>query len=76
MVIGGHSDAVGAVDWLYCNSVPVSEFLSEDRLKPSLRNTKVGGTTLVAKELLSTLRAAVQDLCKAGADQKKIILAA
>ena len=48
MVIGGHSD-VGMVPLIgkaVRNSVPVSEFLSEDRMNQIVEDTKVGGATL------------------------------
>ena len=54
MVIGGHSD-VGMVPLTRLatrNSVPVSEFISEERLEQVLQDTKVGGATLT--KLLGT----------------------
>jgi len=48
MVIGGHSD-VGMVPLIgkaVRNSVPVSEFLSDDRMQEVVEATKVGGATL------------------------------
>jgi malate dehydrogenase len=48
MVIGGHSD-VGMVPLIgkaVRNSVPVSEFLSEERMNQIVEDTKVGGATL------------------------------
>jgi len=48
MVIGGHSD-VGMVPLIgkaVRNSVPVSEFLSDDRMNEVVETTKVGGATL------------------------------
>jgi len=48
MVIGGHSD-VGMVPLIgkaVRNSVPVSEFLTEDRMQEVVEATKVGGATL------------------------------
>ncbi len=48
MVIGGHSD-VGMVPLIgkaVRNSVPVSEFLSDDRMNEVVEATKVGGATL------------------------------
>jgi malate dehydrogenase len=48
MVIGGHSD-VGMVPLIgkaVRNSVPVSEFLSNDRMDQIVQDTKVGGATL------------------------------
>ncbi|WP_274473727.1 malate dehydrogenase [Mangrovimonas aestuarii] len=78
MVIGGHSD-VGMVPLTRLatrNSVPVSEFLSEERLEQVKEDTKVGGATLT--KLLGTSAwyapgAAVSGLVQAIAcDQKKI----
>ncbi|MGJ8744866.1 malate dehydrogenase [Polaribacter sp.] len=78
MVIGGHSD-VGMVPLTRLatrNSVPVSEFISEERLEQVLQDTKVGGATLTG--LLGTSAwyapgAAVSALVQAIAcDQKKI----
>lgn len=48
MVIGGHSD-VGMVPLIgkaVRNSVPVSEFISEERMQQVVEDTKVGGATL------------------------------
>lgn len=78
MVIGGHSD-VGMVPLIRLatrNSVPVSEFISEERLEEVKEATKVGGATLT--KLLGTSAwyapgAAVSGLVQAIAcDQKKI----
>ena len=78
MVIGGHSD-VGMVPLTRLatrNSVPVTEFLSEERLDQVKEDTKVGGATLT--KLLGTSAwyapgAAVSALVQAIAcDQKKI----
>jgi len=78
MVIGGHSD-VGMVPLTRLatrNSVPVSEFISEERLEQVMQDTKVGGATLTG--LLGTSAwyapgAAVSALVQAIAcDQKKI----
>lgn len=78
MVIGGHSD-VGMVPLTRLatrNSVPVTEFLSEERLNQVKEDTKVGGATLT--KLLGTSAwyapgAAVSGLVQAIAcDQKKI----
>ena len=78
MVIGGHSD-VGMVPLTRLatrNSVPVSEFISEERLDEVKEATKVGGATLT--KLLGTSAwyapgAAVSGLVQAIAcDQKKI----
>ena len=48
MVIGGHSDKgmVPLTRLATRNSVPVSEFISEDRLTQVMEDTKVGGATL------------------------------
>jgi len=48
MVIGGHSDTgmLPLTRLAVRNGVPVSEFLSEDRLKEVAEATKVGGATL------------------------------
>ena len=78
MVIGGHSDKgmVPLTRLATRNSVPVSEFLSEDRLEQVKEDTKVGGATLTG--LLGTSAwyapgAAVSGLVQAIAcDQKKI----
>ncbi len=78
MVIGGHSDKgmVPLTRLATRNSVPASEFLSEDRLEQVLQDTKVGGATLT--KLLGTSAwyapgAAVSGLVQAIAcDQKKI----
>jgi len=78
MVIGGHSDKgmVPLTRLATRNSVPASEFLSEDRLNQVMEDTKVGGATLT--KLLGTSAwyapgAAVSGLVQAIAcDQKKI----
>ena len=78
MVIGGHSDKgmVPLTTMATRNSVPVSEFISEDRLSQVKEDTKVGGATLT--KLLGTSAwyapgAAVSGLVQAIAcDQKKI----
>ncbi|TVZ51950.1 malate dehydrogenase [Dokdonia sp. Hel_I_53] len=78
MVIGGHSDKgmVPLTRLATRNSVPVSEFISEDRLNQVMEDTKVGGATLTG--LLGTSAwyapgAAVSGLVQAIAcDQKKI----
>ncbi len=78
MVIGGHSDKgmVPLTRLATRNSVPVSEFLSEERLHQVKEDTKVGGATLT--KLLGTSAwyapgAAVSGLVQAIAcDQKKI----
>lgn len=78
MVIGGHSDTgmVPLTRHATRNSIKVSEFLTEDRLKQVAEDTKVGGATLT--KLLGTSAwyapgAAVSGLVQAIAcDQKKI----
>ena len=78
MVIGGHSDKgmVPLTRLATRNSVPVTEFISQDRLDQVLEDTKVGGATLT--KLLGTSAwyapgAAVSGLVQAIAcDQKKI----
>ena len=78
MVIGGHSDKgmVPLTRLATRNSVPVSEFISEERLEKVLQDTKVGGATLTG--LLGTSAwyapgAAVSGLVQAIAcDQQKI----
>ncbi len=78
MVIGGHSD-VGMVPLTRMatrNSVPVTKFISEERLNQVMEDTKVGGGTLT--KLLGTSAwyapgAAVSGLVQAIAcDQKKM----
>ena len=70
IVIGGHSDTgmVPLIEKAVRNSVPVSEFLSEDRLAQVVEDTKVGGATLT--KLLGTSAwyapgAAVSELVRA-----------
>jgi malate dehydrogenase len=48
MVIGGHSDKgmVPLTRLATRNSVPVSEFISEERMEQVMQDTKVGGATL------------------------------
>ena len=78
MVIGGHSDTgmVPLIEKAVRNSVPVSEFLSADRMAKIIEDTKVGGATLTG--LLGTSAwyapgAAVSELVRAIAqDSKKI----
>tara|TARA_R110002050_G_scaffold16909_2_gene50843 strand:- start:398 stop:1324 length:927 start_codon:yes stop_codon:yes gene_type:complete len=78
MVIGGHSDKgmVPLTRLATRNSVPVSEFISEDRLTQVMEDTKVGGATLTG--LLGTSAwyapgAAVSGMVQAIAcDTKKI----
>lgn len=78
MVIGGHSDKgmVPLTRQAARNSIPVSEFLSKDRLEQVAADTKVGGATLT--KLLGTSAwyapgAAVSGMVQAIAcDQKKI----
>lgn len=77
MVIGGHSDTgmVPLVGKAVCCSVPVSEFLSEEKMDEVVEATKVGGATLT--KLLGTSAwyapgAAVSELVRAIAlDSKK-----
>lgn len=78
MVIGGHSDTgmVPLTRLATRNSVPVTKFLSEERLNQVMEDTKVGGATLT--KLLGTSAwyapgAAVSGLVQAIAcDQKKM----
>ncbi|MBT0607337.1 malate dehydrogenase [Aequorivita echinoideorum] len=78
MVIGGHSDTgmVPLTRLATRNSVPVTKFISEDRLNQVMEDTKVGGATLT--KLLGTSAwyapgAAVSALVQAIAcDQKKM----
>lgn len=70
IVIGGHSDTgmVPLIEKAVRNSVPVSEFLSADRLAQVVEDTKVGGATLT--KLLGTSAwyapgAAVSELVRA-----------
>ena len=78
MVIGGHSDTgmVPLTRLASRNSVPVSKFISEQRLNQVMEDTKVGGATLT--KLLGTSAwyapgAAVSALVQAIAcDQKKM----
>jgi malate dehydrogenase len=78
MVIGGHSDKgmVPLTRFATRNSIPVSEFISEERLEQVLQDTKVGGATLTG--LLGTSAwyapgAAVSGMVQAIAcDTKKI----
>ncbi|MHA7111074.1 malate dehydrogenase [Sunxiuqinia elliptica] len=78
MVIGGHSDTgmVPLIEKAVRNSVPVSEFLSEEKMSEVVEATKVGGATLT--KLLGTSAwyapgAAVSELVKAIAlDSKKM----
>jgi len=54
MVIGGHSDKgmVPLTRFATRNSIPVSEYISDDRLTQVKEDTKVGGATLT--KLLGT----------------------
>src|SRR5690606_13771678 len=54
MVIGGHSDTgmVPLIEKAVRNSIPVSEFLSADKMANVVEETKVGGATLT--KLLGT----------------------
>lgn len=78
MVIGGHSDTgmVPLTRLATRNSIPVSQFLSEERLNQVKEDTKVGGATLT--KLLGTSAwyapgAAVSGMVQAIAcDQKKM----
>ncbi|MCW9036964.1 MULTISPECIES: malate dehydrogenase [Altibacter] len=78
MVIGGHSDTgmVPLTRLATRNSVPVSKFISKERLQQVMEDTKVGGATLT--KLLGTSAwyapgAAVSSLVQAIAcDQKKM----
>lgn len=78
MVIGGHSDVgmVPLIDKAARNSVPVSEFISRERMDQVVADTKVGGATLT--KLLGTSAwyapgAAVSGLVQAIAcDLKKV----
>lgn len=78
MVIGGHSDTgmIPLTRLATRNSVPVSEFISEERLDQVMEDTKVGGATLT--KLLGTSAwyapgAAVSAMVQAIAcDQKKM----
>ncbi len=78
MVIGGHSDTgmVPLIEKAVRNSVPVSEFISEEKMAEVVEATKVGGATLT--KLLGTSAwyapgAAVSELVKAIAlDSKKM----
>jgi malate dehydrogenase len=78
MVLGGHSDTgmIPITRLATRNSVPVSKFLSKDRLNQVMEDTKVGGATLT--KLLGTSAwyapgAAVSSLVQAIAcDQKKM----
>ena len=78
MVIGGHSDKgmVPLIEKAVRNSVPVSEFLSQEKMDYVVQETKVGGATLTG--LLGTSAwyapgAAVSELVKAIAlDSKKM----
>lgn len=78
MVIGGHSDTgmVPLTRLATRNSVPVSQFLSKDRIEQVSEDTKVGGATLT--KMLGTSAwyapgAAVSSLVQAIAcDQKKM----
>ncbi len=78
MVIGGHSDVgmVPLISKAVRNSIPVSKFLSEERMQQVVEDTKVGGATLT--KLLGTSAwyapgAAVSEMVKAIAlDSKKM----
>lgn len=78
MVIGGHSDTgmVPLIEKAVRNSVPVAEFLTEEKQAEVVQSTKVGGATLT--KLLGTSAwyapgAAVSEIVKAIAlDSKKM----
>lgn len=78
MVIGGHSDTgmIPLTRMAVRNSIPVSKFLSEERLNQVAEDTKVGGATLT--KMLGTSAwyapgAAVSSMVQAIAcDQKKM----
>ncbi|MBN4048502.1 malate dehydrogenase [Flavobacteriaceae bacterium AH-315-O20] len=78
MVIGGHSDTgmIPLTRLAVRNSIPVSKFLSEERLNQVAQDTKVGGATLT--KMLGTSAwyapgAAVSSMVQAIAcDQKKM----
>jgi malate dehydrogenase len=78
MVIGGHSDTgmVPLIEKAVRNSVPVSEFLTQEKMTDVVEATKVGGATLT--KLLGTSAwyapgAAVSELVKAIAlDSRKM----
>ena len=76
MVIGGHSDKgmVPLIEKAVRNSVPVSEFLTAERMDQIVQDTKVGGATLTG--LLGTSAwyapgAAVSELVRAIAQDSK-----
>lgn len=76
MVIGGHSDVgmVPLISKAVRNSVPVSKFLSNERMEQVVEDTKVGGATLT--KLLGTSAwyapgAAVSELVRAIAQDSK-----
>ncbi|MCG8573763.1 MAG: malate dehydrogenase [Flavobacteriales bacterium] len=76
MVIGGHSDKgmVPLIGKAVRNSVPVSEFLTEERMEQIVQDTKVGGATLTG--LLGTSAwyapgAAVSELVRAIAEDSQ-----
>lgn len=79
MVIGGHSDTgmIPLIGYATRNGVPVSEYLSQERMDQVVQETMVGGATLT--KLLGTSAwyapgAAVSALVQAIAcDQKKVI---
>ncbi len=79
MVIGAHSDTgmIPLIDRASCNSIPVSTFLSAEKMNEVVEATKVGGATLT--KLLGTSAwyapgAAVSEIVQAIAlDSKKLI---
>ncbi len=78
MVIGGHSDTgmVPLTRLATRNSLPISKYISEERMQQVMEDTKVGGATLT--KLLGTSAwyapgAAVSSMVQAiGCDQKKM----
>ncbi len=79
MVIGAHSDTgmVPLIDKAVCNSIPVSTFLTAEKMAEVVEATKVGGATLT--KLLGTSAwyapgAAVSEIVQAIAlDSKKVV---
>ncbi|MFV0291471.1 MAG: malate dehydrogenase [Mangrovibacterium sp.] len=79
MVIGAHSDTgmIPLIDRAVCNSIPVSAFLSAQKMSEVVEATKVGGATLTS--LLGTSAwyapgAAVSEMVQAIAlDSKKVL---
>ncbi|MFV0522058.1 MAG: malate dehydrogenase [Mangrovibacterium sp.] len=79
MVIGAHSDTgmIPLIDRAVCNSIPVSAFLTKDKMAEVVEATKVGGATLTG--LLGTSAwyapgAAVSEIVQAIAlDSQKVV---